>query len=144
MLRHALRYPYLQRAQPCNVLRRLDFNSPHIIGRRLRFPPSRNTEAAVAQAVGGTAVAVAQAVEGQEAEELAVEPEAVPVAALAVVRVVAPEAAPEAAPVGAPVAEKAGLGAARQEASAHTAIRLTIRRGRLFRNFLRRLRPISR
>src|SRR5580693_9194447 len=139
MLRHALRYPYLQRAQPCNVLRRLDFNSPHIIGRRLRFPPSRNTEAAVAQAVGGTAVAVAQ-----EAEGLAVEPEAVPVAALAVVRVVAPEAAPEAAPVEAPVAEKAGLGAARQEASAHTAIRLTIRRGRLFRNFLRRLRPISR
>jgi hypothetical protein len=140
MLRHALRYPYLQRAQPCNVLRRLDFNSPHIIGRRLRLPPSRNTEAAVAQAVGGTAVAVAQAVEGQEAEELAVELEAVPVAALAVVRVVVPEAAP----VEAPVAEKAGLGAARQEASAHTAIRLTIRRGRLFRNFLRRLRPISR
>ena len=94
----------------------------------------------MAQAVGGTAVAVAQAVEGQEAEELAVELEAVPVAALAVVRVVVPEAAP----VEAAVAEKAGLGAARQEASAHTAIRLTIRRGRSFRNFLRRLQPISR
>lgn len=146
MLRHALRYTYLQRTRPCNLLRRLDFNSPHII-RRLRLPPIRNTEA-VAQAAEGTAEAVELAVAGQEAVELGVAPavelEAVPVAALAVVRVVVPEAAP----VEVPVAEKAGPVVARAaaglELAARTAILPTIRRARLCRNFPRRLRPINR
>lgn len=136
MLRHALRCTYIQRTRPCNLLRGLDFNSPRIVRRRLRLPPIRNTEAAaVAQAAEGTVVA------GQEAVALAVELEAVPVAEPVVAqagaraaRAVAPEALE---------AVRAGPAVARQSA-APTATRLTIRRGKSFRNFLRRHPRISR
>src|SRR5580658_6151592 len=103
----------------CNLLRSLDFSSLHIIGLLLRSFSRRNTVAeAVEQAVEQ---AVVDTAEGQAEVKAGV----------------------PAAPVAAPAAEKAAPGAARREASAGTAIRLTIRRGRLFRSFPRLRPPIS-
>src|SRR5580693_7697197 len=125
----------------CNLLRSLDFSSLHIIGLLLRSFSRRNTVAeAVEQAVVGTAevVAPAAAQEAVPEVELVAAQVAEPAVGQAEVKAGVP-----AAPVAAPAAEKAAPGAARREASAGTAIRLTIRRGRLFRSFPRLRPPIS-
>lgn len=125
----------------CNLLRSLDFSSLHIIGLLLRSFSRRNTVAeAVEQAVVDTAevVAPAAAQEAVPEVELVAAQVAEPAVGQAEVKAGVP-----AAPVAAPAAEKAAPGAARREASAGTAIRLTIRRGRLFRSFPRLRPPIS-
>src|SRR5580704_5032690 len=110
----------------CNLLRSLDFSSLHIIGLLLRSFSRRNTVAeAVEQAVEQAVVDTAEVVAPAAAQEAVPEVELV------------------AAQVAEPAAGKAAPGAARREASAGTAIRLTIRRGRLFRSFPRLRPPIS-
>src|SRR5580698_10463958 len=129
----------------CNLLRSLDFSSLHIIGLLLRSFSRRNTVAeAVEQAVEQAVVDTAEVVAPAAAQE------AVPEVELVAAQVAEPavgqaevKAGVPAAPVAAPAAEKAAPGAARREASAGTAIRLTIRRGRLFRSFPRLRPPIS-
>ena len=117
------------------ILRRLDFNSLHII-RRLLSSPSRNTAVRAEQV-------------GEQAADTA-GPEAVRVVAREAARVV--ELAAVRAGQAAALAERAEARAALEVVRApaglasavRIAIRLTTRRGRLFRNFPRRLRPISR
>src|SRR5580658_1554904 len=123
----------------CNLLRRLDFSSLHIIWRRSL--PSRNTVAEAAQAVAQAVVVdtpvapEAARVVAREAGRVAlVEPEEVRVERAAALAEPA-EARARREVVRAPV----GLASA-----VRIAILPTIRRGRLFLNFPRRLRPISR
>ena len=132
-LRPALRRTENRPARQRNP-HRVDFNSLHIIPWR-RYLPSHSTAA-------GPVVA------GQAADTAAVEvPEAAQVAAreaeLAAARGVEPEAARvglEAALAERAVAREAGGLAVR---ATLTAILLTIRRGRLFRSFLRPHPPIN-
>ena len=138
---HRRRHPKILRMRRHKLLRRPDFNSLPITPRLLRWFSQRNTVAeAVAQAVVDTAVVVAPAaaqVAGR-AEELVAAQVAGQAVGLAVVKVGAPAAAR--------AAEKAGPAARAVAplASARTAIRLTIRRDRLFRNFPRLRLPINR
>jgi hypothetical protein len=137
--------PLLQ-ARQRNLLRKPDFSSQHIIQPPQPSFSRRNTvEEAAEQAVVDTAVVVAPEVAGQVAAELAEAPVAGQVEELAEAPAAVRVVVPAVALAEAPVAVRAVVpGPARQEASADTAIRLTIRRGRLFRNFPHPLLPISR
>src|SRR5271155_1522021 len=125
----------------CNLLRRLAFSSLHIIRALLRSLSSRNTVAEAAQAVA-QAVVVDTAVAPEAAQVVA--PEA---GRAALVELAEGRVGPEAA-----LAEPAGARARQEEVRAPvgpaSAVRIAIlhiiRRGRLFRNFPRRLLPISR
>src|SRR5271156_583087 len=121
----------------CNLLRRLDFSSLHIIRGLLRSLSSHSTAAEAAQAV-----AVDTAVAQEAARVGAREAGRAALVELAEVRV------ERAAALAEPAEAKARREVVRAPVGPASAVRiailLTIRRGRLFRNFPRRLLPISR